>query len=156
MAKILQAASPEELAQVGELFREYADGLGIDLDFQGFEQELASLPGDYQLPRGSLLLAREGAHGVGCVAIRPLDDETAELKRLYVRPSARTSGLGRALTEAAIAMAMSAGYRRIRLDSLPTMQRAIRLYQALGFRPIPPYRHNPVAGTVFLELDLGR
>jgi ribosomal protein S18 acetylase RimI-like enzyme len=154
MAIIVEARTQEELADARELFREYAEGLGVDLRFQGFEEELASLPGAYQAPLGCLLLARDGATVVGCVAIRPLYDETAELKRLYVRPAARTEGLGRALAQEAIERARESGYLRIRLDSVPTMRHALALYKALGFRPIPPYRHNPIPGTLFLELGL--
>jgi len=156
MANIVEATTQAELADARQLFREYAEGLEVDLGFQGFEEEVASLPGDYRAPLGGLLLAREGATAVGCVAIRPLDDETAELKRLYVKPTARAAGLGRALALAAIERARSAGFLRVRLDSLPTMHRALALYDALGFRSIPPYRHNPVPGTVFLELELTR
>jgi ribosomal protein S18 acetylase RimI-like enzyme len=154
MVELTEARSVAEMEQARALFREYADGLGVDLCFQGFEDELKTLPGKYAPPRGTLLLALRNGEPLGCVAVRPLEGETAELKRLYVRPAARGLGLGRRLTEAAIAFARGAGYRAIRLDTLAQMQAAQRLYAELGFRPIEPYRDNPLAGTAYLELAL--
>ena len=132
------------------LLREYAASLAFPLDFQDFERELAELPGAYAPPRGELLLAP----GNGCVALRPLDDTTCELKRLYVRPRARGAGLGRTLTEAAVAEARRLEYARMRLDTVPGMEVAQALYEQLGFHEIAPYTTNPVEGTRFLELDL--
>ena len=149
MSRIVVATTPEQIATAAALFREYASSLGVDLSFQNFEEELASLPGDYAPPRGRLLLA-----GDGCVALRPIDDEICEMKRLYVRPDARGTGLGRALVEHVIAEARAIGYRAMRLDTLPSMTTAAAMYRALGFREIEPYRFNPVAGTRFFELDL--
>jgi ribosomal protein S18 acetylase RimI-like enzyme len=154
MVTLEPALAPHHLAVVRILFREYAEALGIDLGFQGFEQELHGLPGAYAPPKGALFLAQDGAVVLGCVAVRPLDAETAEMKRLYVRPAARDRGLGRTLALAAIEHAKDAGFRRIRLDTLPQMGRARALYESLGFRAIAPYRYNPVPGTAFLELAL--
>jgi ribosomal protein S18 acetylase RimI-like enzyme len=154
MVRIEPANGEADLAEVRALFREYADRLGVDLGFQGFEAELAGLPGDYAPPRGRLLIAREGDRAVGCAALRPLGPDVGEAKRLYVRPEARGTGLGRRLTDALIAEARAIGYARLRLDTLPGMTQAIALYRSLGFRAIAPYRYNPVEGTLFLEKDL--
>jgi len=153
--EILDAHRPPRLGQVRALFVEYAAGLGVELGFQAFERELASLPGEYAPPRGRLLLARRAAAPAGCVAVRPLDPATCEMKRLYVRPAARGTGLGRVLAMCAIEAAGAVGYARMRLDTLPDMAAARALYEALGFRPIAPYYRNPVPGTAYLELALG-
>jgi GNAT superfamily N-acetyltransferase len=151
---LVPAVFPGDADAVRTLFREYAASLDIDLSFQRFEEELAALPGEYVPPRGALLLARDGADPAGCVALRPIDASTAEMKRLYLRPSHRGQGFGRRLSEEAIAEARRSGYRRLRLDTLPSMDAAIALYLALGFQPIEPYRENPVPGALFLELCL--
>lgn len=149
-------AHDPRLGDVRALFEEYAASLAFELDFQGFADELAGLPGAYAPPRGRLLLALDGGSAVGCVALRPVDGRTAELKRLYVRPRARGSGAGRRLTEAAVAAARAAGYERIVLDTVPGMEAAQALYRSLGFADTAPYRFNPVEGASFLELRLRR
>jgi ribosomal protein S18 acetylase RimI-like enzyme len=147
-----------DLAAATALFRAYAASLEVDLAYQGFEAELAGLPGKYAPPRGELLLARgEDGAPLGCVALRPMDEAgCAEMKRLYVQPAGRGMGLGRALVEAIIARATALGYREMRLDSLPSMGDAIALYRKCGFEPMAPYYATPIAGTVFLRLSLGR
>jgi putative acetyltransferase len=143
-------ADAGDVELVRTLFREYAGSLGVDLSFQGFEEELAALPGGYDV----VLVARIDGEPAGCVGVRPLEPGICEMKRLYVRPSARGTGLGRALAEAAVARARQLGYERMRLDTLPTMAAAQVLYRSLGFVEILPYRHNPVPGTTYLELRL--
>jgi ribosomal protein S18 acetylase RimI-like enzyme len=155
MIEIVEAISPAAIDQACSLFVEYAESIGIDLSFQGFEDELESLPGKYVPPKGGLFLAFLNKALVGCVALRPLDTPgVAELKRLYVRPQARGAGLGRSLTERAIQRAIDAGYNRIRLDTLSTMHDAQRLYRKMGFVEIPPYTFNPIPGAVYMELKL--
>lgn len=154
MIEIRPADVPRELDAVRTLFREYAASLDIDLCFQNFEAELADLPGKYQPPAGRLLLAWNGTEAVGCVALRPVDGGTCEMKRLYLQPQVRGASLGRRLVERVCEEARSAGYSRICLDTLPTMEQAIQLYLAMGFKRIGPYVYNPVPGAIFLALDL--
>jgi putative acetyltransferase len=150
----LRDADAADIPTVRTLFAEYQQSLGVDLSFQDFATELATLPGGYARPRGRLFIARNGDAVVGCIALRPIDADTCEMKRLYVRPAHRSSGAGRFLAERLIAEARAIGYRRMVLDTLPTMAGAQRLYERLGFVDIPPYRHNPIAGTRFLGLQL--
>jgi ribosomal protein S18 acetylase RimI-like enzyme len=151
---ILEADSAERVAAARELFLEYQRGLGLDLCFQGFQSELDGLPGDYAPPRGRLLLAEDGGVAIGCVALRPVDSATCEMKRLYVRPAGQGRGLGRALVDRLLAEARAIGYARVVLDTLPQMATAQRMYERLGFHDIPPYRPNPVPGARYLGLDL--
>lgn len=145
---------PDDLETVRRLFRDYARALGIDLGFQAFDAELAALPGKYAPPRGRLLLAWQGDAALGCVALRPIDDERCEMKRLYVDPTLRGSGLGRQLAVRICDEARAAGYRRICLDTLESMAAARGLYADLGFRPTVPYVYNPLPGAIFLALEL--
>jgi GNAT superfamily N-acetyltransferase len=151
-----QATGADDLAEARALFLEYAESLGFSLCFQGFDRELADLPGKYAPPTGRLLLARDGSHPAGCIALRALDPGVCEMKRLYVRPDFRGRGLGRLLAERIIAEARAIGYRRMNLDTLPQMKVAIPLYRSLGFIETLPYYPNPVEGAVFMQLDLGK
>ena len=152
--RIVEARTNEQIAAVRALFLEYQEAIGVDLCFQGFEAEVAGLPGDYAPPRGRLLLAGMGGDPVACVALHELGDGICELKRLYVRPAARGTGLGRRLTEEAVAAARAIGYTTMRLDTLPSMAEAQHLYGSLGFHEIGPYYENPVPGARFFELEL--
>jgi len=152
---ITQAESASDIAQIRELFLEYADGLGFDLCFQDFNHELAALPGDYVPPEGRLLLAEYDGRPVGCGALHKLEPGICEMKRLYLRPTLRGKGLGRALAERLISEARGIGYRRMRLDTVePLMKDAVALYRLLGFKPIAPYRPNPIAGAMYMEIVL--
>lgn len=151
---IQNADSPEFIGVARMLFREYEASIKIDLCFQGFEKELASLPGEYARPSGRLLLAFDGDEIAGCGALRRLQDHVCEMKRLYVRSTHRGKTVGASLARALIENAKTAGYATMRLDTMPTMTRAIALYRSLGFREIEPYRFNPVPGALFFELDL--
>jgi ribosomal protein S18 acetylase RimI-like enzyme len=142
---VIRPAQPKDEEAIRALFREYVQGLQLDLSFQDFDSELADPLGFYEL----VLLAEDG-----CVALRRVDESTCEMKRLYVRPAGRGGGLGRLLADAVIAEARRRGYRRMLLDTLPTMSAAQALYRSLGFRETEAYRYNPVPGTTFLELAL--
>lgn len=174
---IVTAVEPHEIEASRVIFREYAASLDVDLCFQNFEDELAMLPGDYAEPRGALLLALidaspddaggraqvlrsdgRAAHVAACCALRPLDaadyPNAAEMKRLYVRPAFRGMGLGRQLAEAVLDVARGAGYASVLLDTLDDMEAARTLYEDLGFEEVPPYYHNPIAGSHYLKVDL--
>ncbi len=145
-----------DIATIVALFRAYADGLGVDLCFQGFEEELATLPGKYAPERGGALLVARDAQGdaIGCVALRALGPGVCEMKRLYVAPAGRGLGLGRALAQAICEAGRELRYREIRLDTLPTMTEAHRLYASMGFAPTAPYYDNPVEGVLWLAREL--
>ena len=151
---IAEALDARALEACRGLFVEYQEGLGISLCFQGFDRELATLPGDYARPRGRLLLARIAGEPAGCVALRPLGSEAAEMKRLYVRPAYRGMGIGRMLAECVIDEARALGLGAVKLDTLPTMATAQGLYADLGFVATAPYNPNPVEGVRFLALEL--
>jgi carbonic anhydrase len=158
--RIVSAESPELIPIVHELFVEYSKSLGVDLCFQGFAEELATLPGGYSRPAGRLFLLFDEQDSeqtaVGCGALRPIDAEVCEMKRLYVRPTFRGKGAGREMIFALIDAARDIGYQRMRLDTLPSMTKAIALYRSLGFTEITAYRPNPVPGASFFELNLHR
>lgn len=152
--RICQAQAAADIADVARLFREYQAAISVDLGFQDFEAEVASLPGAYVPPLGRLFLARRAGAPVGCVALKPLGATDGEMKRLYVRPTARGSGAGRRLVETVLSEARAAGYRRLFLDTLPEMITAQGLYVGLGFRETQAYVHNPVPGAKFMVLHL--
>jgi putative acetyltransferase len=150
-----QVEMPTQIAQARELFLEYAQSLGFSLCFQNFDKELAELPGHYAPPDGRLLLAEFEGQLAGCVALHNLEPGICEMKRLYLRPQFRGKGLGRVLADRIIAEARQIGYRRMRLDTVePVMKDAVAMYRKIGFRRIAPYRTNPIAGAMYMELQL--
>ncbi len=152
---ITAATSPDDIAAVRRLFLAYAQSLDFSLCFQGFDEELAGLPGKYAADsRGALLLAKVDGQAVGVVGLRDLGDGVAEMKRLYIDPAGRGHNFGRALTDAVLAEARRFGYRALRLDTFPSMVAANRIYDTLGFRDIPPYYDNPLPGARYREIDL--
>ena len=157
---IRAAATATDFAQARALFREYAEWLAIDLCFQDFDTELATLPGAYAPPRGMLMLAGPLDAAIGCIALRPLategvsSDTIAEVKRLYVGPVVRGTGLGRRLVQTVIAGARAIGYSELKLDTLDRMVEARSLYAKSGFSECAPYYHNPIAGAVYMALKL--
>lgn len=155
LVTIRRAGGESDLAVSRKLFQEYAAWIGIDLSFQNFDEELKRLPGDYAPPGGVLLIAWAEARPAGCVAVRRIDDRDCEMKRLYVRDVFRGLSAGERLAREAIEWARAASYRRMLLDTLPSMRSAHRLYERLGFVEIPAYRFNPVEGTRFMALELG-
>lgn len=155
MLKVVDAETKSQIAEAIALFREYETQLGLDLCFQGFEEELRNLPGKYARPEGRLLLAYSNDSPVGCIAMRKLEDQVCEMKRLYVRNEFRGSGIGNTLIERLIEDARHAGYKRMRLDTFPSkMEKAVKLYKSYGFREIPAYYKNPHGETIFMELEL--
>jgi len=152
---LAQAESTAQIAQARALFLEYAQSLGFSLCFQNFDKELAELPGDYAPPEGRLLLAECEGQLAACVALHKLQPGTCEMKRLYLRPQFRGHGLGRSLAERIMAEARQIGYRRMRLDTVePVMKDAVAMYRKLGFKEIAPYCPNPIAGALYMELEL--
>lgn len=156
--RFITPTTAQELETLRHIFREYAQQLQVDLCFQGFEAELAELPGEYAEPRGALLMALQNEEVVGCCALRPLDSvdyvNACEMKRLYVRAGLRGAGIGRQLAEAILDAARLAGYDCVLLDTLDDMESARALYQDLNFEEIPPYYHNPIEGAHYLKVNL--
>ena len=152
--RVRQAKTKTEIKEVRNLFREYETLLNVDLRFQSFEEELAGLPGKYSRPYGDLLIGLDGERIVGCVAIRRLEDSVCEMKRLFVRPEAQGTGLGRRLAQEIILVARELGYSLMRLDTLDRLTEAMHLYETLGFRRTDPYYENPLPDVVYWELEL--
>jgi GNAT superfamily N-acetyltransferase len=151
---LLQATSAHQWDEARRLVREYAGSLNVDLSFQNFEEELAHFDSEYAPPQGAFILAELDGRYVACIGVRRFADDTGEIKRLYVAPAARGSGLGRTLVERIVSQAREMGYRALLLDTLPFMKEAQALYVSMGFKPTTAYRFNPVAGSAFLRLDL--
>jgi GNAT superfamily N-acetyltransferase len=150
--QVIHADHADYIEVIRSLFQEYAASLGFSLCFQGFDEELATLPGKYARPKGRLLLLRFDGVDAGCVGVQPLSLDVCEMKRLYVKPAFRGRGLGRVLADAAIREASEAKYRLMRLDTIePLMSQAVMMYRTLGFREIAPYRPNPIPGALYME-----
>ncbi len=147
-------AAYDNLDAIRDLFREYANGLGVDLCFQDFEQELSTLPGKYARPKGRLYLAYDEGEAIACIALRPIDERIGEVKRLYVKPTHRRQGLSKILVERIIRDASSLGYKRLVLDTLNTMTPAMNLYRSLGFVETEAYYPNPLEGATYFALDI--
>jgi len=154
MIRIINAQTEDHYQKVRNLFRQYADSLDFDLEFQGFSEELATLPGKYAIPEGCILLAEDSGQFVGCVALRPLEDKICEMKRLFVRSDYRGRGIGRMLACSVIDKAREIGYEKMRLDTVATMKEARTLYYSLEFRNIKAYRYNPIDDSSYMELEL--
>lgn len=154
MLRLIHATEDDEYEQARELFLEYVDSLGFDLSFQNISIELQNIPGEYAPPDGCILLALDNEQPAGCVALRKIDEQVCEMKRLYVKPEWKGRGVGKKLALSIIDEAKIRGYSFIRLDTLPTMEQAIQLYRSLEFYPIEPYRFNPIEGTLYMEKQL--
>ena len=156
MIKIIQAISREHIDSVRKLFFEYAKSLNVSTCFENFDKEVENLPRLYGPPKGRLLIALSDIKVAGCIALKKVDDQTCEMKRLFVRHEFRGQGVGKELTTAVWEEARGTGYKKMRLDTLPSMKEAIALYESLGFEPIPPYRELPVPGALFMQVALDR
>ncbi len=154
MTNIIHATTDDQYQAARELFIQYADSLGFDLEFQGFSRELAELPGDYKPPAGCILLAALADGYAGCVALRPLQNNICEMKRLFVIPAYQGRGIGKMLAKAVIAEARQKGYQKMRLDTIESMQAAQKLYFSLGFKTIEAYCYNPLDNPTYMELEL--
>ena len=154
MTRIIHATTKDHYQSVHELFIQYAESLGFDLEFQGFSRELAGLPGDYASPGGCILLAEVGGGFTGCVALRPLQDKICEMKRLYVIPEYQGRGIGGAVANSVISEARKKGYQKMRLDTIESMKAAQSLYFSLGFKTIEAYCYNPLENPCFMEMEL--
>lgn len=154
MNEIIPAVSKGDIASIRQLFEQYAASLGIDLSFQHFQSELASLPGDYAPPRGALFLARVAGLPAGCIGLRPFSDSVGELKRLYIAPAHRGHGLARSLVSTAIAAARQIGYDALVLDTLASMKPAIALYESFGFKRTTAYYPNPLPDVLYFRVTL--
>ncbi|MFA4133076.1 MULTISPECIES: GNAT family N-acetyltransferase [unclassified Brevibacillus] len=154
LLRLIHATEDDEYEQARELFWEYVDSLGVDLSFQNIAIELQNIPGEYAPPDGCILLALDNEQPAGCVALRKIDEQVCEMKRLYVKPEWKGRGVGKKLALSIIDEAKIRGYSFIRLDTLPTMEQAIQLYRSLEFYPIEPYRFNPIEGTLYMEKQL--
>src|SRR3989440_9997477 len=152
--RIAEARWPDDRAIVEALFREYVTSLAEDISFQNVDEELGTLPGKYARPSGVVLIARDGAEAAGAIAYRMVEPGVCEMKRLYVRPAFRGSGLGRELTNELIEDARAGGYRTMLLDTLASMSSARALYRDLGFAPVAPYYDNPLPGVMYMALEL--
>jgi carbonic anhydrase len=152
--QLIQISTHEQYCAAAQLFQEYAAWLGIDLCFQGFDEEVKDLEAMYSEPIGGIILCEIEGHYVGCVGVRRINDQCAELKRMYVQPHQQQKGIGTALLENAVALARDCGYEKIKLDTLNTMTPAINLYLKNGFVEIPAYYHNPIATAVYFEKRL--
>jgi len=151
---IIERYEEQYILDIKDIFREYREDLGLDLDFQDFEKELDDIPGEYSPPEGAILLAEEESKTVGCVALRKIDDKTCEMKRMYVKPGYRGQGLGRKLASSIIDKAREKGYEKMKLDTLTTLKEANVLYRSLGFEECEPYRYNPLEDALYMELEL--
>lgn len=152
--KLVFVESEKHLTSIRELSLEYAESLGFSLCFQNFDKELANLPGDYSPPDGRLILALDENKPIGCVALRKLEKDICEMKRLYIKPEMRGIGLGEQLVRTVIDEAVKIGYMKMRLDTVPKMKEAIDLYSKIGFKEVGPYRENPIEGAMYMEMDL--